>query len=112
MGLRLCVEGGRKIYAELIIDEIELSLGSSTEKQHKQNGTFRIYPNPTNGMVNMDFPKGQALKIVRVYNSEAKLLKVSENTNAIDLTGLPSGAYLLSIQTDDGTIVTRLIQKK
>ncbi len=99
-------------YAGLIVDEIELSLTTSTGEQDRLEELVRIYPNPTSGFVNIEYPNDFVPMIARLYDSEGKLVLVSESVGSIDLTGFPVDNYLLAIQADNGTFVTRFVQKR
>lgn len=71
---------------------------------------FRLYPNPTTGMVNIDIPFKKC-GYVKVFDMMGKIRKNFRNsTSQIDITGLNTGFYLLQVKTDD-YIYTKLIQK-
>ena len=99
-------------YAGLIVDEIELSLTTSTGEQNRLEELVRIYPNPTSGIVNIEYPNDFNPKIARLYDSEGKLVLVSENVDFIDLNGFPIDTYLLVIQAYIGTNIARFVQKR
>lgn len=55
---------------------------------------LRIYPNPTNGITFFNTTLDQ----MRLYSADGKLILNQQNCNSIDLSELPNGIYLLSIQ--------------
>ena len=62
----------------------------------------RIYPNPTKGLLKVDFPAlSQSEVVISVYNSTGKLIMRKSATsfgNEIDLSIYPSGLYVMTIQ--------------
>lgn len=70
------------------------------------------YPNPSNGVVTIDF-KGQ-VNALAVYDSKGQIAyRVSSTANEsrleIDLQNLPAGIYLLHIDTPKGAVAEKLI---
>lgn len=59
-----------------------------------------IYPNPTEGIVNI---VAADVASVQVLAMDGKLLKVVVNSKVVDLSGLPVGLYLLRTTFNDGT---------
>jgi alpha-tubulin suppressor-like RCC1 family protein len=78
-----------------------------------------VYPNPTNGSVNIDYSLEISGKIIlKVTNiqgqliSEIKMDKSSGfQTENIDLSNQASGMYFLSITTDNGTYTGKVIKQ-
>ena len=58
-----------------------------------------LYPNPANDIVRVE---GATAIEVKIYNSLGQLVKTVENTNEINLAGLPQGVYLLRIADAEG----------
>ena len=65
-----------------------------------------VYPNPTNGLVRIN---GVKVAELQVCNLLGQLVKTDQNTNEIDLKGLPEGVYLLRITDEIGAVATRKI---
>ena len=70
------------------------------------NETVSIYPNPTNGIVNVE---GHEIIEVKVYNALGHLVKETKE-NVIDLSGQNAGVYLIKITTPS-RIITKQILK-
>ena len=58
-----------------------------------------LYPNPANDIVRVE---GATATEVKIYNSLGQLVKTVENTNEINVAGLPEGIYLLRITDGEG----------
>jgi len=60
-----------------------------------------IYPNPTKGIVRIEFPMLDSEAFIRVYDANGKAIiqkAVKEPSSEINLSGEPSGIYILSIR--------------
>ena len=80
-----------------------LSVDSHTEKE------LTIYPNPTNGMVNIE---GMEAAQVQVYNVFGQLVKTGLHSNEINMEGLPQGVYFLNVFDEKGNRSTCKVLKK
>ncbi|MBK8724226.1 MAG: T9SS type A sorting domain-containing protein [Saprospiraceae bacterium] len=57
-----------------------------------------IFPNPTNGKLNIEISKKSILTLYNIYGQNLSNFKIEEGNNIIDLNGLSSGLYLLKIE--------------
>ncbi|HPM02251.1 MAG TPA: T9SS type A sorting domain-containing protein [Candidatus Cloacimonadota bacterium] len=60
-----------------------------------------IFPNPTNGIVRIEIPLLDSEAYIRVYDSNGKAIiqkTTYEPSSGINLSGEPSGIYILSIR--------------
>ncbi len=79
--------------------------------------TLRVFPNPTSGLVRIEFPMlvgGEAeVRVISVAGTQLAVQRglFSAGTQSIDLDlrGLASGMYLLEVQTEDAVGVQRLV---
>jgi hypothetical protein len=72
--------------------------------------TVRIYPNPADDFVYVNFTK-QEKNILRLYDINDKLLFIKSSENSlekIDISKLPKGIYLLNIIANDFNITKRI----
>jgi len=86
-----------------------------TEISEHENNNLTIYPNPTTGIVNIDFAIPQRIPVdIDVYNASGMLvrsfqLKFSNNTGIINISDLTKGNYYIRLKTNEavstGTIV-------
>ena len=75
-----------------------------------ENVTERsVYPNPTTGIVRID---GEKAIEIQVLNALGQLVKTVQNTNEVNLHGLPQGIYLLRVALEDGTVFTDKVVKE
>jgi hypothetical protein len=66
------------------------------------NEKIQIYPNPNNGIFNIEYPNVVANNYIEVINLTGQMIysesPSSENITRIDLTGKPKGIYLVKIK--------------
>ena len=81
----------------------------AAEENHEELGRITLSPNPTSGLVRIE---GTTAAEVRVYNAIGQLVKTAQNTNEVNLRGLPQGVYLLRITDEDGAVATKKLVVK
>lgn len=69
---------------------------------------FIVYPNPTNGDLNIQ--SSENIKKIILYSLDGRALSETENT-FLQIDALPSGVYILSLETEDGSIGIKKIIK-
>ncbi len=96
----------------LMIDDVSITTtGEILDTQDVNTyNEFKIYPNPTHGMINVQSPK--KIEKYEVFSLDGKrLLKKKYKSKKIDLSALISGHYLIEFSFSDGTILTKKITK-
>lgn len=72
---------------------------------------LRIFPNPMNDIIYLDFPE-QAILTITLYSIEGrKLTQLSGHRDHISLTDMPDGIYILEIQTSKGLLREKIIKQ-
>lgn len=84
--------------------------------EHSANGQVNVYPNPSNGVFNVNAT--QNIQHIEVYNTLGEVVIVEEytageqqNNKRIDLSGMPGGIYMVQVQLSNGTVLTSKITK-
>jgi len=73
-----------------------------------QEGFNMIYPNPTNGLVNVEI-QNHTIENIRLYDFQGRLIKeISESQ--FDLSNYSNGTYFIRVQTDKGFYSYKLIK--
>jgi len=73
---------------------------------------IKIYPNPTNGILNIDNIRNQAsYRILNIIGQPVKTGSLKEETNNIDVYDLANGIYLLEIIDDVGEATLKKLIK-
>ena len=77
----------------------------------KEDINVKIFPNPTNGIVNIEIPDKIRDFEVRVYNSNGSLLMSKRNQKRINLSRNAKGLYFIQILTDESLVMRKVILK-
>ncbi|HOF80196.1 MAG: T9SS type A sorting domain-containing protein [Bacteroidales bacterium] len=104
----LAATHGRGFYTT----EFKLITGVAINKNN--NETINIFPNPTNGLINIDFgsmdQKSINLKLINVSGKVVLAKKLTEGKfHTLDLTGFPKGNYLISIFSTEKKISRKIV---
>lgn len=71
------------------------------------SNNFKIFPNPIKNEININATN---VKTAWLFSIDGKLLK-QVNSNQINTQKLPSGIYILKVQTDEGIVVKKIIKE-
>ena len=76
------------------------------------NNSLVLYPNPTSSILNID-TKGERIESVRIFNVSGQLMEseLNNNNNSIDVSNYQSGLYIIQVETQNGTALSRFIKK-
>ncbi len=81
-------------------------LDTIVSQQEDTISTFKLYPNPTDGVVNLTI----TVKKVSVYNYYGR--KVFETSNStFDISSLKSGVYFMEVETNKGRTIKRIVRR-
>lgn len=82
----------------------------------QDNSTLKVYPNPSNGKLFIDFPSNSIIKNINLFDLSGQLIKTfqfSENQEtgnlALDIQNEVSGMYLLRIELEKEIITKRIV---
>lgn len=74
---------------------------------------FQIFPNPTGGMLYLNEALAREHQGIQVYDPTGKeVLFVQRGARELDLTGMPTGLYVLMVQTASGMFQQRIQVEK
>ncbi|MAJ98697.1 MAG: hypothetical protein CMD07_05460 [Flavobacteriales bacterium] len=110
-GVNITDQFGCSLFSDTLINSINIGL----EDLFYEN--INIYPNPTSGIVNINFIlRNKENSVLKIFDSSGRKMKEiifdQKNVNEkVDLSKFNSGIYILEIEIDSTTII-RKIQKK
>lgn len=88
--------------APLLTNTVACKLQESMQLEKVEPGTFRLYPNPTSGMVQVALPDGDLQWEARLFASDGRNIQVPQHRQGsnlfVDASALQPGTYLLSLQ--------------
>lgn len=87
------------------VDSFAIAPSSMVSVQKYPNeGSIKIYPNPTSNQVTLDFQQQLSTGVVSIMNSSGQLLKRVYISNqkglSLDLSAFPSGLYFIQMESD------------
>ncbi|MDL2314829.1 C25 family cysteine peptidase [Bacteroidales bacterium OttesenSCG-928-C19] len=100
------------------IDNIQFPLSAnilSIDGQIPKDGDVKIYPNPTNGIIYVDFNQDSSIYTAYIYDSYGKLLIEKTPFNRgdqLNLKHLSSGVYMLILKADKKRLGQKIIVTK
>ena len=101
---------------ETATEEFGLSVKNATGIETMSSVEFKMYPNPTGGIVNISFKEAAAAQVVlKLRNINGKLLDTQEISTSketqIDLSNYPAGVYFLHFESKDMNFTKRVVVK-
>jgi cell surface protein len=88
---------------------IEAEFSSMTDIENVSATATKVYPNPVVDRLNVETEED--VLYIRVYNMYGVEVARIANANAIDLTSLADGNYLVRVQTATGVSTHRIVKK-
>jgi len=103
------------ISASLVDDKIAWyeNLSPLSVKDNVQKNSISVYPNPTNGTLNVDVSKGQ-FKQIKISDLQGRMMlemAITQPNEILDLSHMESGVYLLLVSSKLKTLTTKVIIK-
>jgi hypothetical protein len=72
---------------------------------------FKMYPNPVEDILHFSMGNNQMESLTLIDINGKKIIELTENSNQLNLSKIPSGLYLLQIKTENGSISKKIIKK-
>jgi len=79
-------------------------------KENSSNTSFTIYPNPSNGLITVNYPTSSTIIITNVIGKEVYRNNINGNSS-LDLSHLPVGTYLVTLKTNESSTTKKIIIK-
>jgi len=83
---------------------------TSIKSYLNENHDFRLFPNPTTGIINLEVPEPADDFSITVYDHFGKTILKSINEDVIDLSVQPSGLYFFIVQTKEQSITRKIFK--
>lgn len=85
-----------------------IEVAGTTNTGHLRMDEILVYPNPVNDYL---FINSEQEFHIKVISLSGQVMMLSSNLNRIDVSGLPSGVYVLDIQIDEKRVIKKMIKK-
>jgi len=83
-------------------------IGTTGIKQIADDSVVKIYPNPTNSMVYINFQNNNEVTETKLYDMFGQLKLDVKNVRQVDLSGYTSGVYIMVNQDSKGVWVNKI----
>src|SRR5690606_169807 len=83
--------------------------GATLDTDTFEVNTFAMYPNPSNGIVNISATETVNIDIIDVTGKTVHQAKSLENNSILDLSSLPKGVYLVKVSGEKINTTEKLI---
>lgn len=105
--LFLSCRNGGKMY------EIKPDSTNSVDGINDISSEVKLYPNPAVNNIYLQLPNSlvNSVKIYNVIGSQVMDFVISNDTENLDISSLPTGMYMLKVETSDGRGVKKFIKK-
>ena len=87
-------------------------LGNQLSIEQEVLDGVSLYPNPVKNQLHINMPNGLSIESASVYDLLGKrhTMKIGEN-NTLDMSHIPSGIYLLKLETSEGSLTKKIIKE-
>ena len=95
-------------------ENVTLTFNSALSvKDEELAKTIKLYPIPTNGIINLKLSSNNVLKKIEVFSVLGKKVKTINSLiqQSIDISSLPSGVYILNMITKKGKVTKRVVKR-
>ena len=89
----------------------DIVASTSTAVENNDAIRFSVYPNPTEGLLNVELAEGGQFSLF-IYNTNGLQLMRREglvDNTRVDLSGLAHGVYIVEIRTAEGVVRTKVV---
>ena len=89
--------------------------GPTAVRGEMENEDIIVYPNPSSGLLNINFKNFEKECVVRIINETGQLVHLEKSSDiqagikTIDLTGLPAGIYYCTLRFPRKDLVFRIV---
>ncbi|MBL4587557.1 MAG: T9SS type A sorting domain-containing protein, partial [Flavobacteriales bacterium] len=82
------------------------------EQQESSIGSIGIFPNPVSTQLNILNPQSVVISEIRIVDMTGRIVNtVKKNTNAVDVSFLPSGVYFIEFVSETGTVIEKFVKR-
>lgn len=86
----------------------------SIDETKNVSNSFSVYPNPATNVVNIKSSVNASIQTVSITDLNGRTVKtntVSGNEAQINISDLASGVYMMSINSDEGSVTKKIVKK-
>lgn len=103
------LRNSQEIYESTIMPVFHLN--DNNEALDENSDLFlKVFPNPTNGELNISFTAATKLNFIKLYDQYGKNILNSNSEIGINLNSFSNGIYFLEINTDKGIFMEKVLK--
>jgi len=103
------------IYGCKANDTITVTFSNPTDIKNLSASKFILFPNPTNGIINIDLGKNNLnntnLKVIDIFGKVIYNTQITTQKTSINLSNYSKGIYLIQFSNQNGNKVYKVIKK-
>jgi hypothetical protein len=101
-------EYGNDAFGTFQVSAYDASLGSDSFN----NSNFTYYPNPVKDILNISYSTSiQNVQVINLIGQQVRFQEFNATNGNIDLSNLPSGAYMVIVTTENGEKTIKIIKE-
>jgi hypothetical protein len=91
-------------------EDVSISENALSISQEVSKSQFKIYPNPTNNIFNIEYDNAIKITVIQLADVSGRIVKTfPDNEKLLNISGLPSGVYFLNIQAVEGNVSEKIL---
>jgi len=90
------------------------SFTDATELGNEMPTDINVYPNPASDIITVAVENGKRVSTINIYNMIGSIMKVVElngNQKEIDISELPAGSYIISVEDEKEPLTKQIIKQ-
>ncbi|PZU87815.1 MAG: hypothetical protein DI529_06510 [Chryseobacterium sp.] len=91
------------------IEDYTLNVKEALATSETSLNKVQFYPNPVKDILNISSTK--KINSISVYNVAGQIVKIAQNTNAVDMSKLSAGVYVIKTDIEGKTETSKVIKK-
>ncbi len=96
----------------LWIDDVELIYLSTSSEETRHQPDVRLYPNPTTDLFRIELEQDVMMESIQMHDFSGRLVKNLNPQEAhFNISDLPAGMYFVTVYTDQGSAVKKLVKE-
>lgn len=110
---RIMVRGAGNIFYALNSNNFKVEVSTGINELNSDN--ISVYPNPTNDILNLSFNQNTTVEQITIADLQGKVVYYSntmkKGSTKINISDLANGLYMLTIQTNNGVNVHKVMKQ-
>lgn len=99
-------------WLDVYFDNLQVSSSVNTSAQPEIQAEMNIYPNPASGLVQINLPPNMELESLEVLDNQGRVLfRDITQRRQLDVSGYPSGVYVIRAVSSQGIIRQRFLKQ-